>query len=248
MKKFAIVLCLALIAFAPAAADTLELVTLQYPPYEFEENGEVKGVAIDIINEVFSKMKQPISIKVLPWARAIGMIKSGNADAIFTAYKTAERETFADYSKEVLMPQTISLFVLKESNVAFDGDLSKLGSNSFGVVRKVSYGKSFDGAVKAGTISKVDESKTGVANMEKLLKGRFDILISNKYGAVQIMNDLGKADMIKELAPEVQSVPSYIAFSKKRNRAGIRDKFDVILADMKKTGAFDKIIDSYFKK
>ena len=122
-------------------AKTLELVTLQYPPYVFEHNGEIKGIALEIVEEAFRRMQQPVNVKLLPWARALKYIKRGKADAIFTAFKNPERETFMVYSKEVLINQTISLFVRKDSNIIFDGDLKKLSNYRFGVVRKVSYGK-----------------------------------------------------------------------------------------------------------
>ncbi len=60
---------------SPNFAETLELVTLQYPPYEYEENGEVKGLAVEIVKEVFKRLDQPISIKVYPWARSLDNVK-----------------------------------------------------------------------------------------------------------------------------------------------------------------------------
>ena len=82
--------------------------------------------------------------------------------------------------------------------------------------------------------------------MEKLLKGRFDVLVSNKYGALDILKKMGKSDRVEELSPEIQSVPSYIAFSKKRNLSAIRDQFDSVFAAMKKDGTYDQIIKGYF--
>ncbi|MCP4132733.1 MAG: transporter substrate-binding domain-containing protein [bacterium] len=227
---------------------TLILLTLQYPPYEYKtEDGNIEGIAVSIIREAFSRMKQPIQIKLYPWPRAIKMIETGKADAIFTAYKNPERETFADYSKEVLMPQIVSLFVAKNSTITYTGDLKKLKAYRFGVVRKVSYGKVFDELVKNKTLPNIDTVKMGEQNMNKLVNGRFDILVSNKYGALDILKKMDKPDAVKELSPPLQSVPSYLAFSKKRNRGDIRDRFDIILKKMKQDGTYDKIKKNYFK-
>lgn len=38
------------------AAKTLEVVTLQYPPFEYMENGKLKGVVVEIVQEVFNRM------------------------------------------------------------------------------------------------------------------------------------------------------------------------------------------------
>lgn len=237
----------ALLLGTPAWSAELSLVTLEFPPYEYAAGGEVKGAAVEIVKETFKRMGQPVTIKVLPWARAIKMIEDGDADAIFTAYKTPEREAFADYSKEVVMPQIVSLFVKKDSKISFDGDLAKLSTFKFGTVRSLSYGEKLDTALKTKVLGNNEEVAEGEPNFRKLLEGRVDIVPSNKYVAVDILNKLRRTDDVKELAPEVQNVPSYIAFSKKRNLAAVRDKFDETLKSMKTQGVYDKIIADFFK-
>lgn len=228
-------------------ATTLELVTLQYPPYAYIETGELKGFVVEIVKEGFRRMQQPINIRLFPWARSIKMIENGTADAIFTAYKTPEREAFADYSREVLMPQVVSLFVLKDSFITFNGDLSKLSHYVIGAVWKISYGNIFDEAVKNETINTSTLAYTGETNINMFLHKRFDILVSNKYGAFYFLKNKGAMKQVKELSPAVENVPSYIAFSKKRNLASFRDKFDEKLIEMKKDGTYNRIINSYFK-
>ncbi len=230
------------------SATTLKLVTLQYPPYEFEKDGEIKGIAVKIIREVFSRMNQPIIISLHPWATALRQIENGEADAIFTAFKTSEREKFADYPKEVLITQSISLFVKKNSNITFDGDLKKMNQYAFGVVSEISYGCVFDDAVKNGIIRKLVISDSGEMNMKKLLEGHFDILVSNTFGALDILREMDAQNHVKQLKPLIQSVPSYIAFSKKNNLISIRDRFDKILQEMIKDGSYNRIMKSYFDK
>ena len=229
------------------ARKALEIVTLQYPPYEFEEKGEIRGVAVAIVREVFRKMNRPVTISLYPWARSLEMANKGEADAIFTIYRTPERESFLDYSNEVIMTQIVSLFVLKQSTVQFNGDLATLKRYGFGKVRGVSYGKIFDRAVKEKIIDDLDDSNDGEQNMEKLLLGRFDIMVCNKYGAIDILNKLKASHLVRELAPEIERVPSYIAFSKKKNLTRVRDQFDVTLKKMKASGEYDRLINEYFR-
>ncbi len=230
----------------PIAAQSLELVTLQYPPYVYQDHDEVKGIAVTVLKEAFRRIQQPVSIKLYPWARSIKMIEEGSADAIFTAYKTAERETFADFSNEVLMPQVISLFVLKDAAIPFDGDITKLAGYRFGLVRKISYGSRIDAAVSHGSLPQIDYANSGEDNLTKLLGRRFDILVSNKYGAWDILRQKAWQDKVRELHPAVEEVPSYIAFSKKRNLLAIRDKLDKALRQMKQDGSYDKLVQDYF--
>jgi polar amino acid transport system substrate-binding protein len=250
MRKIVTVLSalLFVLLFGYTNTGALELVTLQYPPYEFLDKGEVKGVAVEIVQEVFKRMKVPIKITLYPWDQSLAMIQKGEADAIFTIFKTPEREAFVDFSHEVLMPQVVSLFVTKDSHIVFDGDLNKLSRFTFGVVRTVSYGSLFDDAVKSGVIRGIETSETGEENMKKLLQGHCDILVSNRYGALHIVKKMNNMDQVKELTPAIQSVPSYIAFSKKRSLTSLRDECDRILRNMKDDGTYESIITLYFGK
>ena len=225
----------------------LRLATLEFPPYEYTENGEIKGSAVEVVKEAFKRMGQPIKIDVYPWVRAIKMIEAGEVDAIFTAYKTSEREAFADYSNEVLMPQIVSIFVRKDSKIVFDGDLSKLSSLKFGVVRSLSYGDKLDGAFKSRMLPNVEDVAEGEQNFLKLINSRVDLVPSNKYVAVDILNKMKKTGELKELSPAVQTIPSYIAFSKKKNLSKTRDDFDEVLRKMKSDGTYDRIISDFFK-
>lgn len=241
-QMFYLLLVYFLLIANTASAKVLELVTLQYPPYAYQEQGEVKGVAVDLIQEAFRRMKQPIRISVLPWARAIYQIEQGQSDAIFTIYKTKERALFADYSNEVLIQQSVALFVRKDSAIAFNGQLSQLANYRIGAVRKVSYGEVFDRAVLTGQLASLDITDTGEQNMKKLLQGRFDILVSNKLGAQYILQQMGQTEKVKMLLPEIEYIPSYLAFSKKNNLQATRDQFDAVLGEMKRDGSYAKIV------
>jgi len=229
-------------------AKTLNLVTFEYPPYEYSENGKLKGMAVEVVKLIFKELEIDITIEVLPWARAIKYIEHGERDAIFTAYKNPVREKFADYSTEVLMPQIVSFFVRKGSPIVFDGDFNKLSKHSIGVVRKISYGQKLDLAIKNGIFKRVEQVNDVTQNFRKLIKGRIDIIPNSKYGGYHILNKLDQEDEVDELLLNIQSVPSFIAFSKKRNLKDIRDKFDVILKRLKNDGSYLQILQNYSKK
>lgn len=229
-------------------ARTLRLVTLEYPPYEYTEDGKLKGLAVEVIKRTFKEMKQPITIEVLPWARAMRYIKDGTRDAVFTAFKNPQRERFADFSNQVLMQQAVSLFVRKDSQIEYDGDLKKLNQYSLGVVRKISYGLILDSAIKDNSFRRVEEANEGTQNFGLLLNQRVDMVASTKFGGYHILRKLKRKDDVKELPVSIQNLPSYIAFSKVRNLTKVRDEFDSALSNLKANGEYQKIIDDYFKQ
>lgn len=224
----------------------LRIVTIDYPPYQYQEDGDVKGIAADIVKQIFTQLERPFDIKFYPFPRAIKAIEDGKADIIFTFYHKAEREAFALYSKEPLVEQTISLFVHADSSIEFDGDLTMLSENTFGLVR-FSYGRVFDGAVKSGVITHIEYVSEMRVNMDAFMLKRFEILPSDRWVALYYYAQ-AKAERpvkIRELEPAVQSFPAYIGFSKANNLESLRDEVDTTLREMKSDGTYQQILDTY---
>ncbi len=232
------------IAAGECPAGDLKVATLDYPPFQYEENGQIKGIAANIVQEIFRRLNRRIEIKFYPFPRAVENVKKGRADVIFTFYYKKEREEFADYSKEVLVDQTMSLFVHKDSPVVFDGDLSKLKPYSFGLVR-FSYGSVMDNAISSGVISNTDYTAEMNSNIKKFAKRRFDILPSDRWVALYYYSKIVPKNErdLKELKPSIQTFPAYIGFSKVNRLTDLRDQVDSTLKAMKADGSYQKIID-----
>jgi polar amino acid transport system substrate-binding protein len=244
MRNYVVtILSLTLLIISPLSlAVKLNIVTLQYPPYAYKEGEQVKGVAVEIVTEVLNRMELPFTITILPWARALHQIEKGKADAIFTLFKNPEREVFADYSDQILISQIVSLYVKKNAIIKFSGDLKQLERYSFGLVRKVSYGDIFDRALKDKTLTNVVRSNHAEQSFKMLFSNRVDIVAINKYGALDILRKSNRLKDVKALKPDLQNIPSYIAFSKKKNLSNIRDKFDDTLRQMKRDGTYEQLI------
>ncbi len=238
-----IAITLLLLAGLPAwAASPLELVTLQYPPYQYQDGAQVRGFVADIVREAFRRIGEPVHIVIYPWGRALAMAEDGRADAIFTLYRTPEREALLDYSRQVLAQQTVSLFVRKGQAIRFDGKLDSLSAYRFGVVRSVNYGSAFEQALKQGHIHVAEIAASGEQNMDMLLANRFDILVSNRLGAWDILKRRHAELQVSELRPAVEDIPSYIAFSRKPSLSGLRDRFDAALAEMRQDGSYARMM------
>ncbi|MCP4118680.1 MAG: amino acid ABC transporter substrate-binding protein [Desulfobacteraceae bacterium] len=250
MKKPAMALLLiATIFTSNARTETLFLVTMDYPPHAFQKNGEQKGIYVDIALEAFKRMDQPVTIKTYPWARVIHMIKKGYADGVTGAYKTQEREQFMDYTRTPIHYGTLSLFVLKDSSIAFKGDLKELRDYRFCVVRGFSYGNTFDNAVRDRTIVHIRKAPTIEENIEAfLVLGLKTILVTEKDSCLYQLSRMNKENAVRELPVELGKIPTYIAFSKKRNRLTIIERLDRVLARMHADGTITAIIQTYTKK
>lgn len=231
---------------AAARDEAVRLVTFDYPPYEYQDAAGADGIVVRIVRRAFAHMGEKVVIHVLPWKRALTMVRAGTADGIFTAYKTEARLRFLDYSQTVLMPQTLSIWARRGSRVPYDGTLESLSDTPLGLVRDISYGAHVDGAVRARALRMLDYAPVSAQNITKLLVGRTDAVIMNRYGAMYHLAKQQGTGKVVELQPEISSVPSYIAFSKVNNLTGLRDRLDAVLETMITSGEYQAIIDGYF--
>lgn len=249
--KFIVFIFMGICIFTrPCFCNVLKVAIFDYPPFQYEEDGRAKGLSVDIVNEAFKRINRQIEIKFYPFPRAIGNIRKGSSDIIFTFYYKKEREAFIDYSTEPLIEQSISLFVPKESPIVFDGDLSKLNNYTFGLVR-FSYGEIFDNAIKQKLITRVDYVSEMKSNMKKFLHRRFDILPSDRWVAYHYYSKIAANNhpiQIKELKPSVETLSAFMGFSKLKKLNAVRVQVDATLKEMKRDGTYQKIIDRWIDK
>ena len=129
-KLLAVVMSLSLCILAPLQADAEEkavrLSTMVYPPYSYEDNGKITGMAIDIVAEALESQGYKIAVELLPWSRVLTSAKRGKIDGVIMIFKNKERQAYYIYSQEVLLPEIISFFKHADSPVTFDGSFESV--------------------------------------------------------------------------------------------------------------------------
>jgi len=73
-------------------ATELELLTEENPPLNYSENGQPKGLSIDVVQEIQRRVGSRDPIKVQPWARAYRTASTVPHVALFGTARTAARE------------------------------------------------------------------------------------------------------------------------------------------------------------
>lgn len=208
-KLFITGVCVVACAVAVCFAETIVLVFDSLPPYEYLENGVAKGLNVDIIKSVCKKLGVTPVFREYPWSRAMHMVKNGEADAIFSLYKTKEREEFLLYPTLPLNDETNVIIVPKESTLRA-GSLDDMKKWRVGVVQDYSYGEKFDNYAAIFKEASTDNEQL----LRKLEGGRLDAVIINK----KVFFNL-KADEKFKIIYTVNTEALYIAFSKKSKKA-----------------------------
>lgn len=239
------VACLAPMGISAACAQPLVLAAADSVPTAYVKNGKQTGLLVDVINEVFRRTGYSVEIAIMPWARCLAEVKAGRIDGIFSVYQTRERQEFLTYAEEVLITQVQAFFVRKDSAISFDGDLGKLSELRLGIINQTSYGPRLDAALEKGVFKKVDVANNVSASINKLLLDRVDVIPSYRHVALDSARTMGAAGLVKELTPAIEAIPSYLAFTNKKDYAKVIAAYNQALRAMKKDGTYDTIFSKY---
>lgn len=79
-------------------------------PILYNENGEAKGVVVDIVKELGKKIGYNIEVRVMNWDEAQRMVLLGEADALLQINPNPERIKKYDFSNELLKSE-FSIFI-----------------------------------------------------------------------------------------------------------------------------------------
>lgn len=167
-----------------------------YPPYSYVENGETKGIYVDLVNEA-AKLLAPeyeVNIIALPWKRALKQIENGEKFAILPPYHHTELRPYIFPYSVAMAQEDVVVYCRKgiDFNKVFIDSIRLpepllLGINSGYILLNDKYNK----AVKNNNIMVV-ENKSTDANVVKLTKGRIDCYINDRlsieHGLV-LLND-----------------------------------------------------------
>ena len=90
------------------ADDKLIFLTEEWKPFNFKSNDkEVDGFTVEIVEKIAKKLGTNISIEIWPWSRSYITVLDTEKHAIFSIYRTPERETLFKWVGPVYSVDTL---------------------------------------------------------------------------------------------------------------------------------------------
>lgn len=90
--RLAVFGCLLALLHSLASATELQLLSEENPPLNFSENGQPKGLSVDVVQEIQRRLGNKDLIEVQPWARAYRTASTTPNVALFGTARTLARE------------------------------------------------------------------------------------------------------------------------------------------------------------
>jgi polar amino acid transport system substrate-binding protein len=165
-------------AFSTDPTD-LRYMTEVYPPFNFVEKSELKGIAVDFLKEVWAEMGvNEQNIEVLPWARAYNLAQKEKNTVLFSTTRSAARESLFKWAGPI-KSNPIGFVARKDAHITADS-IAKIKKYRLGTVRDdfcedVLQQKGFD-------IESLERVSSLSANLKKLANKRIDMIVNSVEG------------------------------------------------------------------
>ncbi len=229
-------------------SEELPMVTYDFPPYNYLENGELVGASTEVIQTLFKEMGHTTRIISLPFKRAQTFINDGEAAVIFTYTHSPKRRETAYLSNPISYINGV-FFKRKKDNITWQEykDLSDLRVGASGGYY---YPEPFIKAIKDNDIdaSFVYRKDPDLINLRMLNLGRTDVFICELNVCGFLMNkyapEFNEIDYINKPTGSIRSF--HVGFSKKwPGSEKLRDEFNVQLDKVLAKGKLQKIFEKY---
>ena len=247
--RFILTICLLSLAFKSYGQE-FTIAVNERDIYRFkDESGTWIGKDIELAKAVFRRTSHQFKIISMPWPRVLKGLESGAVDITLAAAVSPERQEYALFTKQAFRYSHYMLFAHKNKLDLFQSikNLADLANKDIliGALRGAIYSDSYNELLKQ---QKFVERLAYIDNDQKLpsfvLKGRVDAYIDSEIE--------GKHYLLKQTSYSANIVPlfritsdeeakSKIMFSKKTVSQRLVDEFDKALAELHKSGEYEKI-------
>lgn len=163
-------LCAALAMATSAFASPLHLVTENYPPYNYSEDGELKGLSVELMRLIMADAGLEYDMELMPWARAIALAENKNGYCVFSTVHTKERDRRFQWVEPLLISYN---YLVKSAD-------SKVQAATLDEARKHLVGTQLGdytvGILEGLQFKRIDLASDIEVTLRKLLLGRIDLM------------------------------------------------------------------------
>lgn len=196
------------------SAETYTFVSTSFPQLaEENENGEISGLAVECIQELFHNIGHEVIIKLYPRKRALQVVLDGVADGLIGPGKTAEREQIFRFGAYPFFDNTQVFYVRADDPFEWKGDYATLQGKTVGLLHGWGTPKPFEAIISTLTVEPV---ATTEQNFLKLTHSRIDLILTSRHDAADLFETLDIEDQVRRLEPPAAITPGYFVFAKDR--------------------------------
>lgn len=230
-------------AGAVCAAETLTVVTEEYPPLNYVHDGKLTGYAVEIAHELLARSRLSYTMNIYPWARAYQMAQRRPNVLIFSIVRTPEREKAFQWIA-ALTPRNVYVYKLaqrKDIALKSVADLRryKIATNRGDVTQD----QLEAAGLKVGR--QIDLSNRDETNLHKLTMGRVDLMVATEPAMRILCEQTGTPLATVERTIVLSNEAEYYIAASLGTPAGTVDLLREEFGKLQKSDAMKRIANKY---
>jgi polar amino acid transport system substrate-binding protein len=223
-----------------ATAERLRIVTEPWPPYVFLENGQAKGIDYDVTVQVFERLGIDVQWQFLPWRRCLVMLDQGRADGVLDIIHTEERAQWLLFSNEPL--STIEFVLFQDNDHPHPvSRLDDLAGLTVGTSPAYTYGDAFTHS----THFRQDTAPSHESNFGKLMRGRIDLVITDRRVGNQVIRAKGLQERVSQLPLVIFRRAQFLAVRRNAGLDSLMQRFAAELERFKQEPQYQQLLQHY---
>ncbi|QTT86408.1 substrate-binding periplasmic protein [Pseudomonas chlororaphis] len=223
-----------------AHGEKLRIVTEPWAPYVYEEQGKAQGLDYETTAIVFQRLGIEVEWQFLPWKRCLAMLEQGQADGALDIFHSNERESSLLYPSEPLSDVEFVMFYANARPFPFR-TLEDLRGLTVGTSPGYLYNQDF----RESTLFKHEPAPTHEANFGKLLRGRIDLLITDRRVGQHLLDQLNIRQQITENPVVISRQSQFLAVRRNAGMDLLVQRFGAELKRFKREPAYAELSARY---
>jgi len=237
-------LCTALLALTlatAAQAQPYRVVTEEWAPYNFQQGGEIVGIATEIVRAIMTRTGDSFALEMLPSMRAGLELRQRPHTIMFSMFRTAERESLYKWVGPLLDE---AIYPYQRADAKPVNSLQQLFSAPRITTRHAGL---VPASLEGMGFGNLDKSATSARQLyQMVLAGRTGIIVGDTdTGVAYYSAQLGIAPgTLRRIPIQLLHAPLYIAFSLD-SEDRVVDAWRDALEQLRDEGELQRILDRY---
>ncbi len=248
LTLFAVTFSLFLTALSEAKPTALRILTENWPPVSYEENGKPQGMAVELVQSMQSYIGSQSSaepsfaqpIEVVPWARAYKFLQDVPNTLLFSVIRTAEREKIFTMLGPIARGN-ISVFSLTKPKKSFATSKEMKEKAVIAVTR----GTAFESTLRNHNYKNIFDVRDAETAVRLLAAGRVDYICDDSLAIQDIFRKLQLRANDFKTVQEIETYDLYLGFSPGTDSSTLHT-WKKSLEALKKNGQFAAIYRKWF--
>lgn len=234
---FAVILsCILITACKEKNENVLKVgINVDFPPFEYYENGKPAGFDVDLINEIGKELNKEIKLEEMEFNTLLASLSSGKVDLIISGMDiTEERKQQVDFTQGYYSNE-LALIVPSNSDIK---NLDDLKNKKVGTELGTS-GDNYVSELKDVKNIKFNDSPSAVMNLKS---NKVDAVITDKPVAEKILTNVEGCKILENISIKT----SEMGIAVNKNNKELLNDLNKALTELKNNGKLKELNIKYF--